>query len=416
GVEQSGAARLRLMVLTSDKAWPYTWAGTEHIFDCCVNSEVERVWQFVKRDLTEWFSSYGKAVFSPKKRVLIGTPGIGKSMNAGSYLLYQLLHCDAEKLPMVAYIIKESVYLFDKTKQTVSNFRSEDVFVQFLQYLTRCEVKGYIIYDVAKQGKGPHVGLPSTEWGMIVVTLPNANNFKRWMSQNGAMGIVMDCPDESDVRALCVWMKRNEPRGQNGYWKQVKERMDEVGPILRCVFKTQSFNSRKTVIDEVVNDVDSSNAKHYVGVISDELWNAVNPSQLVQIVRVRKDLPTETYLNSPASRMIANKIYIHLSTKMHFMEIFKLLMHPDVISYLSFWRCQARSRLCVGGAVNIIIGKLKELKPPEGRALQQAALQRNPAGHPTEFVGLPTKQGLLWRRSCKVRGDVQTSRRELSAG
>ncbi|EKG07272.1 retrotransposon hot spot (RHS) protein, putative, partial [Trypanosoma cruzi] len=100
GVEQSGAARLRLMVLTSDKAWPYTWAGTEHIFDCCVNSEVERVWQFVKRDLTEWFSSYGKAVFSPKKRVLIGTPGIGKSMNAGSYLLYQLLHYDVEKLPM----------------------------------------------------------------------------------------------------------------------------------------------------------------------------------------------------------------------------------------------------------------------------------------------------------------------------
>ncbi|PWU94533.1 putative retrotransposon hot spot (RHS) protein [Trypanosoma cruzi] len=74
GVQQSGAARLRLMVLTSDKAWPYTWAGTEHIFDCYVNCEVERVWQFVKRDLTEWFSPHGKAVFSPKKRVLIGTP------------------------------------------------------------------------------------------------------------------------------------------------------------------------------------------------------------------------------------------------------------------------------------------------------------------------------------------------------
>ncbi|PBJ69132.1 retrotransposon hot spot (RHS) protein [Trypanosoma cruzi cruzi] len=394
GVQQSGAPRPRLMVLTSDKKWPYTWAGSEHIFDCCVNCEVDRVWQIVKRDLTEWFSPHGRTVFSPEKRVLIGTPGIGKSMNAGSYLLYQLLHYDAEKLPMVAYIIKESVYLFDKNKKTVSDFGSEDVFVKFMQYLTRCEVKGYIIYDVANQGREPHPGLPSAEWGMIVVTLPNINNFQGWMDQNGAMGIAMNCPYESDVRALCVWMKRNEPREQNGYWKQVKERMDEVGPILRVIFDGDKFTDRKTVIDEAINDVDSSNAKHYVGVISDKLWEAANPSQLVQIVRVRRGLPTETYLNSPASRVIANKIYIHLSTKMHFMEIFKLLMHPDVIFLSIVLEMSGTVIFMCRGAVNIIIGKLKELNPPEGRALQQAALQRNPAGHPTEFVGLPTKQGL----------------------
>ncbi|EKG07271.1 retrotransposon hot spot (RHS) protein, putative [Trypanosoma cruzi] len=92
--------------------------------------------------------------------------------------------------------------------------------------------------------------------------------------------------------------------------------------------------------------------------------------------------------------MIANKIYIHLSTKMHFMEIFKLLMHPDVISLSIVLEMSGTVTFMCRGAVNIIIGKLKELKPPEGRALQQAALQRNPAGHPTEAVGLPTKQGL----------------------
>ncbi|PWV09113.1 putative retrotransposon hot spot (RHS) protein [Trypanosoma cruzi] len=230
---------------------------------------------------------------------------------------------------------------------------------------------------------------------MIVVTSPNANNFKRWMGQNGAMGIVMNCPDESDVRALCVWMKRNEQGEQNGYWKQVKERMDEVGPILRVIFDGNKFTDRKTDIDQVINDVDSSNAKHYVGVMSDKLWNAANPShKLVQIVRVRKDLPTEIYLNSPASRVIASKIYIHLSTKMHFMEIFKLLMHPDVILLSIVLEMSGTVTFMCRGAVNIIIGKLKELKPPEGRALQLAALQRNPEGHPTEAVGLPTKQGL----------------------
>ncbi|EAN93029.1 retrotransposon hot spot (RHS) protein [Trypanosoma cruzi] len=393
GVQQSGAASLRLMVLTSDKAWPYTWAGSEHICDCCVNCEVDRVWQIIKRDLTEWFSTHRGTVFSPMKRVLIGTPGIGKSMNAGSYLLYQLLHYDAEKLPMIAYIIKESVYLFDKTKKSVSELRNEDAFVGLLQYLTRRGVKGHIIYDVAKQGREPHSGLPSAEWGMILVTPPDKNNFQGWMDQNKAMGIAMNCPDESDVRALCVWMKHNEPREQGEYWKQVKERMDEVGPILRVIFDTQSFNNRKKDIGEAINVVDSSNAKHYVGVMSDELWEAVNASQLVQIVRVRRDLPTETYLNSPASRVIANKIYIHLSTKMHFMEIFKLLMHPDVILLSIFLEISGTVTFMCRGAVNIIIEKLKELKPPEGRAFQPAALQRNPQGHPTEFVGLPTKQG-----------------------
>ncbi|PWU87402.1 putative retrotransposon hot spot (RHS) protein [Trypanosoma cruzi] len=201
---------------------------------------------FVKRDLTEWFSSHGKAVFSPKKRVLIGTPGIGKSMNAGSYLLYQLLHYDAEKLPMVAYIIKNSVYLFDKTKQTVSDFRSEAAFVDLLKYLTRCEVKGYIIYDVAEQGRGPHVGLPFALWGMIVVTSPNVNNFKGWRAK-WSNGNRNGLPDESDVKAMCVWKKRNEQGEQNGYCKQVKERMDEVGPILRVIFDGDKFADRETV-------------------------------------------------------------------------------------------------------------------------------------------------------------------------
>ncbi|PWU82965.1 putative retrotransposon hot spot (RHS) protein [Trypanosoma cruzi] len=85
GAQQSGATRLRLMVLTSDKAWPCTWnrKGVESTRDCYVNCEVERVWQIVKGDLTKWSSSHGKADFTPERRVLVGTPGIGKSMNAG---------------------------------------------------------------------------------------------------------------------------------------------------------------------------------------------------------------------------------------------------------------------------------------------------------------------------------------------
>ncbi|RNC32627.1 retrotransposon hot spot (RHS) protein [Trypanosoma cruzi] len=107
GVEQSGAARPRLMVLTSDKGWPYSWnrKGAESTRGCYVNCEVERVWQIVSGDLTEWFSPDAGDYFTPKRRLLIGTPGIGKSMAAGSYLLYQLLQYDVEKLPVAAYSV-----------------------------------------------------------------------------------------------------------------------------------------------------------------------------------------------------------------------------------------------------------------------------------------------------------------------
>ncbi|RNC38195.1 retrotransposon hot spot (RHS) protein, partial [Trypanosoma cruzi] len=101
GVQQSGEAPPRLMVLTSDKGWPYTLIAPHGCGnELCVNCEVERAWQFVKGDLTEWFSNFDLTLNpSPLPHVLVGTAGIGKSMNAGSYLLYQLLHCDVEKLP-----------------------------------------------------------------------------------------------------------------------------------------------------------------------------------------------------------------------------------------------------------------------------------------------------------------------------
>ncbi|PWU85389.1 putative retrotransposon hot spot (RHS) protein [Trypanosoma cruzi] len=50
GVQQSAAERLRLMVLTWDDGWPYTMNGLHGAGnDLCVNCEVERVWQIVKR-------------------------------------------------------------------------------------------------------------------------------------------------------------------------------------------------------------------------------------------------------------------------------------------------------------------------------------------------------------------------------
>ncbi|PWV09813.1 putative retrotransposon hot spot (RHS) protein [Trypanosoma cruzi] len=155
GVQQSSAARLRLMVLTSDKEWPYTWAGSEHIFDCCVNCEVDRVWQIVKGGLTELLSTHPGAYFKPKRRVLIGTPGIGKSVNDGSYLLYQLLHCDVEELQVVVHCFGETAYVFDRTTKTVSKYDINEMSRSVIPSLWKHGMKVYIIYDVAKDGRNP---------------------------------------------------------------------------------------------------------------------------------------------------------------------------------------------------------------------------------------------------------------------
>ncbi|PWV06163.1 putative retrotransposon hot spot protein (RHS) [Trypanosoma cruzi] len=125
GVRKSGEVPPRLMVLTSDKGWPYTLnllrgAGNDFFINC----EVDRVWQIVERDLTEWFSNFDLTLnSSPLPRVLIGTPGIGKSMAAGSYLLYQLLHYDVEKLQVVVHCFGETMYVFDKTTKIVTKYK-----------------------------------------------------------------------------------------------------------------------------------------------------------------------------------------------------------------------------------------------------------------------------------------------------
>ncbi|PWV14144.1 putative retrotransposon hot spot protein (RHS) [Trypanosoma cruzi] len=109
-VQQCGSAPPVLMVLASEKGWPYSWHTIQDLpKDVFVNCEVERVWQTVKGDVTAWSSSHRGTDFKPKRRVLIGTPGIGKSVNAGSYLLYQLLHCDATKLQVVVHCFGEEM-------------------------------------------------------------------------------------------------------------------------------------------------------------------------------------------------------------------------------------------------------------------------------------------------------------------
>ncbi|PWU97408.1 putative retrotransposon hot spot protein (RHS) [Trypanosoma cruzi] len=219
-VQQSGEAPPVLMVLTSDKGWPYMLNAPHGCGnDLFVNCEVERVWQIVLDDITKWFSNFDLTLnSSPLPRVLVGTPGIGKSMAAGSYFLYQLLHYDAKKIQVVVHCFGETAYVFDKTTKIVTEYKGNAISESVLDGLWQCGMKGYIIYDVAEKGKQPDTGFASpTGWGMIVVSSPKLTNYDEWEKQTKASRIIMNCPDEVGVKAMCAWMKRGlEPDKQAG--------------------------------------------------------------------------------------------------------------------------------------------------------------------------------------------------------
>ncbi|PBJ71413.1 retrotransposon hot spot protein (RHS) [Trypanosoma cruzi cruzi] len=306
-VQQSGAARPRLMVLTSDKGWPYSWEEDKPIVDCYVNCEVDRVWQIFKGDVTRWLCNRPEVYCLPR-RVLIGTPGIGNSMAAGSYLLYQLLHCDAEKLQVVAYSFGGSTtYVFDKTIKTVTRYVGKEASKEFLNHLN---MEGFVIYDVTRQGTLPEEYFTPYGWGMIVVSSPKVSNYDEWETQEGAERIIMNCPADMDVKAMCAWMKRDETAEKKAeYWRMVKERMEKVGPIPRYIFDANEFIAHSAAIEDALDGINSRDGeKHFIprGV---KLWDSGNPShKLVKIVRARGEVGAEVFLNAPISFCLGRRI------------------------------------------------------------------------------------------------------------
>ncbi|KAF8283308.1 putative retrotransposon hot spot (RHS) protein, partial [Trypanosoma cruzi] len=379
GVEQSGAARLRLMVLTSDKGWPYSWnrKGVESTRDCYVNCEVERVWQIVKKDLTACFSSHGEAGFRPERRVLIGTPGIGKSMNAGSYLLYQLLHYDAEKLPVVVYFIGDRKFLFDKTSRTVSTYMSESSNASVVRSLSDRGMKGYIIYDVAEPDDEPSGNLAPRGWGMVLVSPPLERNYKEWVKRSGATEIVMNCPGESDVKAMCVWMRRHQPvREQAEYWHVVKGQMDEVGPIPRYIFDERKYDNWVQRCHKTVDEATSSVILQYSGLGCGGSWDRMKVLYwLARVVRVRGgEFGFEFFLNLPVSAHLGNKT-LFKSAKLMQQHDFNFLISglKDYLISENFGRCTVFAFLN-GSFVSTIERRLRELRPSPQRQSHRCAL------------------------------------------
>ncbi|RNC57287.1 retrotransposon hot spot (RHS) protein [Trypanosoma cruzi] len=138
---------------------------------------------------------------------------------------------------------------------------------------------------------------------MIAVSFPKVNNYDEWAKQLQAARIIMNCPDEMDVKAMCAWMKRDETaEKQAKYWKMVKEHMDKVGPIPRHVFDANKFIAHSAAIEDALDGIKSGDGEKHFTHWGVRLWYSENPPQkLVRVVRARGEVGAEVFLNAPIS-------------------------------------------------------------------------------------------------------------------
>ncbi|RNF02384.1 retrotransposon hot spot (RHS) protein, partial [Trypanosoma cruzi] len=394
GLQQSGKAPPRLMVLTSDEGWPYTLnllrgAGNDFFINC----EVDRVWQIVERDLAEWFSNFDLTLnSSPLPRVLIGTPGIGKSMAAGSYLLYQLLHYDVEKLQMVVHCFGETAYVFNKTTKTVTIYVGDITSKSVLGGLWDCGMKGYIIYDVAEPDDAPFGYLPPRGRGMVLLSPPKVTNYDEWKKQLKASRIIMNCPGESDVKAMRVWMRRHQPvQEQAEYWQVVKSQMDEVGPIPRYIFDERKYDNWVQRCHKTVDEATSSVIAQYSGLGRGGSWDRTKVFYwLARVVRVRgKTGGSEILFNVPVSAHLGNKTLFKSAKLMQQLD-FNLLISglTDYLISENFGRCTVFAFLN-GSFVSAIERRPRELRPSPQRQSHRCALAVYSQERPTRHHVLP---------------------------
>ncbi|PWV22128.1 putative retrotransposon hot spot protein (RHS) [Trypanosoma cruzi] len=145
---------------------------------------------------------------------------------------------------------------------------------------------------------------------MIVVPSPKVGNYDKWMKQEGAARIIVNCLDEMDVKAMCAWMKRGmDPDKKAKCWRIVKERMEKVGPIPRYIFDANEFIAHSAAIEDALDAINSLDGEKHFTHGGVRLWYSENPSQkLVRVARARGEVGAEVFLNAPMSVFLGCRI------------------------------------------------------------------------------------------------------------
>nr|CCC52513.1 hypothetical protein TVY486_1015550 [Trypanosoma vivax Y486] len=318
GEEASRPNGLEMLVLTSEMGWPHRASGAT-ANDVFVRREVLRTWNIVKHDVDRWRASVHAS--GPQTFVLVGTPGIGKSAAVGSFLLHQLLHCDAKKIPVVAYFVDGAAYLFHKTgaeSKTARYYGSTADGLSAIDGLLDKGICGYFIFDTT-QDQAPPMNLPTSKWGGIVLTSPDVQGYKEWKDQKGAVHIFMNTHDKQEIKAIFAWERREvllsgsrnrqTIKDLENEWKKTEERVDEVGPLPRYVFNEKLFRERQNEIRDVLSCADAQRLGNYVKILTKRgEWDSYDAShKLMKLVRVMGS-GVEHQRIHPASDAIATEL------------------------------------------------------------------------------------------------------------
>ncbi|PWU82886.1 putative retrotransposon hot spot (RHS) protein [Trypanosoma cruzi] len=151
---------------------------------------------------------------------------------------------------------------------------------------------------------------------MIVVTPPDKNNYESWAKLVRAKQIIMNCPEENDVKAMCVWMKHNRQLAEEEaeYWKEVRGRMNKVGPLLRYIFDDSEYNDRIDSCESTVKKLNLFDNNYYSILGTNEVCDDSHIShKLVRIVRVRGRKNSELPLNALVSSYLGNLVTCKLA-------------------------------------------------------------------------------------------------------
>ncbi|RNC51489.1 retrotransposon hot spot (RHS) protein [Trypanosoma cruzi] len=136
---------------------------------------------------------------------------------------------------------------------------------------------------------------------MIVVSSPEVSNYDGWEEQLKARRIIMNCPEEMVVKAMCAWIKRGvKPDKQAEYWRTVEKHMKKVGPIPRHIFDADEYGKRTKDVMRALEWINIGGQGRYFALGGSKLWYSEDPShKLVKIVRSRTEKGAEVFLNAP---------------------------------------------------------------------------------------------------------------------
>ncbi|CCD20933.1 hypothetical protein, conserved in T. vivax, partial [Trypanosoma vivax Y486] len=287
----AGQHCVEVFVLTSAMGWPYTRFIPANARCVFVRREMVRVWRVVEEQIQMWPNCTHRCLNKPY--ILLGTPGIGKSFGCGSYLLYELLHYDAAKVPAVAYFVDGSAYIFHKTgamagrvvfymkagdalsamdKITAGNIKIEQA-ESGEGEVKRREMDGYIIFDVSGTFV-PYSQFLLCRWGCIVLSSPNTKNFAEWKKQNSALPIYINCYSRREIMAFYAFQERCVLRTDEEYvgareqiesrWTEIRTRIRGVGPLPRYIFDKDVFDDRLEEVEKALKSITKIDMERYV--------------------------------------------------------------------------------------------------------------------------------------------------------